>query len=147
MSRFYEERRFAQKVTVLGRRWRILGDQVLAGLGLSDSTGWCLLYLSRLGADARQSDLARELGVREASLARTLARLESMGFIERFPNPKDGRANLMRLTEQAEAVVQKIEDLLGKLRHDMLGGISDEHLAIALQVCDTMDERFVERHV
>jgi MarR family transcriptional regulator for hemolysin len=147
MSRFHEERRFAQKVTVLGRRWRILGDQVLAGLGLSDSTGWCLLYLSRLGADARQSDLARELGVREASLARTLARLEGMGFIERFPNPNDGRANLMRLTEQGQSVVQKIEDLLGQLRSEMLDGISDEHLAIALAVCDTMDARFGERTV
>jgi MarR family transcriptional regulator for hemolysin len=147
MSRFDTERRFAQKVTVLGRRWRILGDQVLGGLGLSDSTGWCLLYLSRLGADARQSDLARELGVREASLARTLARLESMSLIERFPNPNDGRANLMRLTDRGQSLVQQIEDLLGQLRREMLEGISDENLSIALQVCDGMDVRFIERHV
>jgi MarR family transcriptional regulator for hemolysin len=147
MNRVVSEQKIAQQLVQLSRRWRLLGDQALAGLGLSDATGWCLLYLSRLGPDARQSDLARTVGVREASLVRTLVRLETMGFIERSPNPNDGRANVMKLTDRGQALVQQIENLLGELRHHVLGDISDADIETLARVCGAMNDRFAERHV
>ena len=147
MDRVVSEQKIAQQLVQLSRRWRLLGDQALGGVGLSDSTGWCLLYLSRLGPDARQSDLARTVGVREASIVRTLVRLETMGLVERSPNPNDGRANIMRITGKGQSLVRQIEDLLGELRSHVLGGIGDEDLARLFAICASMDERFNERHV
>jgi len=141
------EQSLARQLNSLSRRWRMAGDQALVQLGVSNATGWCLLYLSRLGEDARQSDLAREIGVREATLARTLAQLETGGLIERFPNPKDARCNIMRLSEQGHGIVQQIEDVLSQLRHDLLGGISDADLAVMQAACNVMDARFTEKRV
>jgi MarR family transcriptional regulator for hemolysin len=141
------ERAVAQKLVQLGRRWRLLGHQALSGLGLSNSTGWCLLHLSRLGADARQSDLARVVEVREATLARTLARLETLGFISRAPNPRDARANLMCLTDHGRSLVEKIEHLLAEMRQDILKDVDTDNLAAILDAFAKMDARFSERWV
>ena len=144
MNRTDMELAVSRKLTGLVRRWRLLGDQTLAQLGLSNATGWCLLYLSRLGEEASQSDLARAVEVREATLVRTLAQLETAGLIERSPNPKDARRNLMRLTAQGAGIVNRIEELLADLRHQLLGDISDDDLAATLRLCDTLDRRLAE---
>ncbi len=141
------EQLLARRLISLARRWRLAGDQALAQLGLSDATGWCLLYLSRLGEDASQSDLARAVEVREATLVRTLTQLESAGLIVRSPNPRDARRNLMKLTEQGEGIVKHIEELFAELRHDLLGEVSDDDLAAALRLCDVLDVRFADKRV
>lgn len=145
MSRFQQERHLAQKLNGLTRRWRMIGDQTLARLGVSNATGWCLVYLNRLGDDARQSDLARVVGVREATLVRTLTQLETAGLVERFPNPRDARANLMRLTPRGEEVVSQIEGLLTQLRRDALQDVNDDDLAAAVRVVDAIEIRLAEK--
>ena len=60
----------------LARSWRQLADKVLASLEISNSNGYALLHLERMGQGVRQSDLAREIGITEASLVRTLQHLE-----------------------------------------------------------------------
>lgn len=141
------ERLVAQRLTALSRRWRRLGDQTLAQLGVSNATGWCLVYLSRLGENARQSDLAHIMGVREATLVRTLAQLESARLIIRSPNPNDARANIMRITEHGQSLVAEIERLLAQLRHEILQDISEEELETTMRVCDRIDDRFNDRRV
>ena len=47
----------------IARLWRQLADSTLAEFGVSNSAGWCLLYLDRLGADVRQIELADVLGI------------------------------------------------------------------------------------
>ena len=139
------ERALATRLSPVSRAWRQLADETLARLGVSNSTGWCLVYMQRLGADARQADLARAIGIREASLVPTLNRLEASKLVERRPDPRDRRANNLLLTEAGRALALEIEAELTGLRADLLAGLPSGDIEAALRVCDTLDRHISER--
>ena len=49
-------------------------------------------------------DLAVRAGVRKQTMAQTVDQLERAGYLERRPNPRDGRSRLVMLTERGRAV-------------------------------------------
>ncbi|MEM6927157.1 MAG: MarR family winged helix-turn-helix transcriptional regulator [Myxococcota bacterium] len=50
-------------------------------------------------AGTRPSVLAERLGITPQAVAQLVADLETMGFVERVPDPADGRARLVRFTD------------------------------------------------
>jgi DNA-binding MarR family transcriptional regulator len=50
------------------------------------------------------SGLAELAGVRKQTMAQAVEQLERMGYVERRPNPDDGRSRLVFLTERGAAV-------------------------------------------
>ncbi|MCP9955536.1 MarR family winged helix-turn-helix transcriptional regulator [Actinomadura madurae] len=49
-------------------------------------------------------DLAARAGVRKQTMAQSVDQLERGGYLERRPNPRDGRSRLIVLTERGRAV-------------------------------------------
>ncbi|MFB4303554.1 MarR family winged helix-turn-helix transcriptional regulator [Actinomadura sp. NTSP31] len=49
-------------------------------------------------------DLAVRAGVRKQTMAQSVDQLERAGYLERRPNPRDGRSRLVVLTERGRAV-------------------------------------------
>lgn len=145
MSRADIQRRIASRMPALQRRWAALGDQVLAKLGVSNSQGWCLVYLSRLGPKARQSEIAHALGVREASLVPTLAQLERAELVERHPSPQDARAKQTRLTERGDHLVSQIEAMLDTLRTELFADVPEDELRATLNVIETLADRVARK--
>jgi len=67
--------------------------------------GWGLLVPLERDGDQRCSALAGHAGVDVSVASRQLAVLERLGYVERRPDPQDGRASLLRLTPAgAEAI-------------------------------------------
>jgi DNA-binding MarR family transcriptional regulator len=64
------------------------------------SYGWTLLLPLEQDGDQRCSALAVRAGVDVSVASRQLAVLERSGYVERHPDPHDGRATLLRLTPQ-----------------------------------------------
>ena len=60
-----------------------------------------LPHLSREGV--RQTDLARRVDVTKQAVGQALAELVPLGLVELVPDPSDGRARLVRLTEAGAA--------------------------------------------
>ena len=60
--------------------------------------GWGLLVPLERDGDQRCSALAGHVGVDVSVASRQLAVLERLGYVERRPDPQDGRASLLRLT-------------------------------------------------
>src|SRR6476661_1241622 len=60
--------------------------------------GWGLLVPLERDGDLRCSALAGHAGVDVSVASRQLAVLEKLGYVERRPDPQDGRASLIRLT-------------------------------------------------
>jgi DNA-binding MarR family transcriptional regulator len=66
------------------------------------SYGWALLQPLQRDGDLRSTDLAARVGVDVSVVSRQLAVLERSGYIERHPDPRDGRASLLRITPAGE---------------------------------------------
>jgi DNA-binding MarR family transcriptional regulator len=88
-------------MTRLLRRFREIADS-------QDLTPSQTSVLSRLGkgAEATASALAAAEGVRPQSMAVALGALEQHGLIERHPDPRDGRRQLIVLTAAGRERVQ-----------------------------------------
>lgn len=118
---------------------------MLASLGISNSTGWVLVHLQRLGAGARQSELARAVGVAEPSLVRTIQQLERSGLIVREQDQADRRANCLQLTAEGAALARSIDARLGTLRAELTQDVTDEDLAATLRVLDRIGDAIADR--
>lgn len=145
MTRLDLERDLALRFAPVSRMWRQLADSLLAELGVSNSTGWCLVFLDRMGPDIRQADLAKMIGISQPSLVRTLDQLEAAGLIERRCDPEDRRSNHVRATEAGSALRKKIEARLTEERTHLLTGVSDDAIRTALGVLTHLSDRIGER--
>ncbi|MHA6717859.1 MarR family transcriptional regulator [Sphingomonas sp. RS6] len=144
MDRSLLERTLATRLSPTTRAWQRLADQRLASLGVSNSTGWCLVYLDRLGPDLSQKELAQAIGITTASLVRTLDQLEQSGLIVRVSDPDDRRANRLRLTEAGLERAKAIETLLAGMRGELLADVPDADIEAALRVCDVLMRRIAD---
>jgi DNA-binding MarR family transcriptional regulator len=80
-------------------------DAVLAA-GITDITLAQARIAARIGPDGtRVSDLAEQARVTKQSAGFLVEQLEAAGYVERVPDPTDGRARLVRLTGLADRVV------------------------------------------
>ena len=139
------KRSLAQKMPLVARSWRALADEALAEFRVSNSAGWCLVHLDRLGPDARQADLAELLGITQPSLVRTLDQLEAMALLERIPNPDDKRSNRIVFTPAGKELAGRIEERLDTLRRELLDGVPDAAIEISVNLMELLGRRIAER--
>jgi DNA-binding MarR family transcriptional regulator len=80
-------------------------DAVVAA-GIDDISPAQARIAARVGPDGtRVSDLAAQARVTKQSAATLVEQLEALGYVERVPDPTDGRARLVRLTERADPLI------------------------------------------
>ncbi|MFG3494875.1 MarR family winged helix-turn-helix transcriptional regulator [Streptomyces sp. NPDC047928] len=68
-----------------------------------------LVRLDEAGS-RRATELSAYFGVGKATMSRQLRALEDLGLIARDPDPADGRASLVRLTEEGRARFRRVRD-------------------------------------
>jgi DNA-binding MarR family transcriptional regulator len=69
------------------------------------SFGWALLVPLEQDGEQRCSALAARTGIDASVASRQLAVLERSGYVDRRPDPRDGRAALLHLTEAGAAAL------------------------------------------
>lgn len=114
------------------QKWRTRWDAALRDSGQTLGRARALMLLSDAGGGAMQRDLAVGLSVEHPTLVRLLDGLERQGLIRR--EPAQGRANRIRLTEEAYPVVDAVNRASEALRERVLSGIPEGDLEIALRV-------------
>lgn len=145
MTRTHRLRAIAQTLPLVSRAWRQLADTLLAEFGVSNSMAWCLIYLDRLGPQARQTDLAQQIGITQPSTVRVLDQLEAAGLVDRVQDPEDKRSNRLVLTPEGRAQVGKIEGRLQDLRDLLFHGVPDSEVEATLRVLGTLSDRLTQR--
>src|SRR3954447_16090787 len=91
--------RLTGALTELVRNARHMGARAAAEIyGDLPSYGWALLVPLERDGEQRTSALAGRAGIDVSVASRQLAVLERQGYVERRPDPADGRAALFRLT-------------------------------------------------
>ncbi|MCX4819348.1 MarR family transcriptional regulator [Streptomyces sp. NBC_01142] len=58
----------------------------------------------------RATELAGYFGVGKATMSRQLRALDELGLVAREPDPADGRASLVRLTDEGRARFRRVRD-------------------------------------
>ncbi|MCR6501681.1 MarR family winged helix-turn-helix transcriptional regulator [Shinella sp. CPCC 101442] len=98
-----------------------------AGLGLTPGEARTLVRIATLEG-SRQLDIAQRMGIEPMTLSTYLDRLQSLGFIERRPDPSDRRAKLIYTTLTAGALISNIRDEQIELMRHVTSGIGEQDL-------------------
>lgn len=98
-----------------------------AGLGLTPGEARTLVRIATLEG-SRQLDIAQRMGIEPMTLSTYLDRLQSLGFIERRPDPSDRRAKLIYTTEAAGDLIGNIRDEQIELMQHVTSGIGEQDL-------------------
>jgi DNA-binding MarR family transcriptional regulator len=98
-------------------------DDRLSGLGLTLSLASLLSYVADFGP-VNQTRAAEHLGQGRAVTGTQIDRLESLGYVERRPDPADRRVWLVAITSGGTALAASIADVDRVLRAELRAGIS-----------------------
>lgn len=103
--------RLERELSVILRRSRsvsiALAREVHEGL---EAAEYGLLRVLDDAGELRASDVATAFGLDKSTVSRQLSHVESMGLVERVPDPEDGRARLIRLTDEGRARVHETRE-------------------------------------
>lgn len=114
------------EVGLLGPLRREMGRS--AGPGLHVGTAGALWQLSDRGP-LRLGELATGLRVDVSVVSRQVADLVQAGFVDRHPDPADGRACLLSLSPRGRDALAEVTDRVEERFRDALRGWSREDLA------------------
>ncbi|MFF5567004.1 MarR family winged helix-turn-helix transcriptional regulator [Streptomyces sp. NPDC012623] len=85
------------------------GEQMSrAGVNAHRSDVYLLFALDQRDGVCRVGDLATGLMVEPSHVTRQIARLQSQGLVERAPDPLDGRARRVAITEAGTALLTRL---------------------------------------
>ncbi len=91
-----------------------------------------LNHLVRLGGKWSPARLASAFQVTKGAMTNTLQRLEERGLIRVSPDPDDGRAKLVSITDAGREMRLRCIDGVSPLLAELLGELSEEDFASAL---------------
>ncbi|MGW5740609.1 MarR family winged helix-turn-helix transcriptional regulator [Amycolatopsis sp. NPDC003861] len=89
--------------------------------------GAVLAYLDPDGV--RATDLSRLSGQHKQNIGILVDELESLGYVERRPDPHDRRAKLVRPTERGLAQMRTADAIMAEIQHRHAERLGDEEYA------------------
>src|ERR1700735_698554 len=103
-------------------------DDALAGAGGSLPV-WLVLISLKSQEPDNQRDLARAVGITEATLTHHLNAMEAQGLVTRRRDPANRRVHLVELTEAGESAFVRLRDAAMAFDHRLRRGLSDDETA------------------
>ena len=94
-------------------------------------------FVQREGS--RLTYLAEQSGLTKQAVGEVVDDLQRLGYVERVPDPSDGRAKLVRLTEVGTGAKALVQDILGEIEQRWAEQIGEERTS-------TMREALEELH-
>lgn len=102
--------RLERSLALLGRRAGPLHAILAERAGVSlDRVACLVLKAVAAGGSIRITDLARELGVEVPTMSRHVANLTQAGYLQKSPDPADGRVWWVELTGKAKENIERLE--------------------------------------
>jgi DNA-binding MarR family transcriptional regulator len=118
----------------------------LAAAGYPDVRPVHHLVLAQLGASgARITDMAARLGLTKQAVTLMVDHLEGRGYAARVPDPGDGRAKLVELTERGRAAAVTAGRVAAAIEREWAARLGPEPLAAVeatlASLADSLDPR------
>jgi len=123
---------------IADKYFKLFLRDALQPYGLNAAEGIVLLMLLRneqhphqtLITGKTQDELIREIHYDKGVMTRTTKELEQKGYVVREQHPADCRSYLFSLTEKGRQFRATLMEILRQWNEKLLGGISEEHLAV-----------------
>jgi len=122
-------RALVEEIATLGRL--VKATTAHAPSALSPAQQGVLHLLAQRG-ECRQHELTQALGVGPSALSRQITELVSSGLVARRPDPEDGRAALISVSDAGAATLQEASDRRSGLLAGLLEGWDEDEAQAAL---------------
>lgn len=76
----------------------------------------------------RMTDLAERVGIASPTVSKLIKDLEEKGFVERTPDGQDGRASIIRLTDEGRSVAAAMDSARVEALEKIMDGWSKDEL-------------------
>lgn len=108
------------RVKRLGRLLEVRQTEILARHDLTAVDVDVLAPLYRAGTGLRPRELRRTMMIGSGTLTPRIDRLERDGYLERHPDPDDGRGTLLQLTDRGREVTPQVVAELLSVENEVL---------------------------
>ncbi len=99
----------------------------------------------------RLTELASSADMSLSAMAELVDSLEQLGYVERRPDPRDGRAKLVCLTDRGWQAMREGRGLIMQIEADWAEALGEEHFATLCEemqaLIDQLDPTIRERYV
>ena len=134
-----EPERLGLQYLTLAYRVRKVVDKHMISSGLSLAR-WKVLETLEGKGSIRQKALAQELGFAERSVTQAVESLASDGLVERTPDPADGRAKLVTLTDEGTAALAAGTKAGAQVLQRIFGTLDRKQLASLDALLNVIDD-------
>ena len=107
---------------------RIHAEMAAAGFADSyPSWGTNIFHYLREGG-LRLTELAKRSHTTKQALRYTINQLEAAGYVERVPDPTDGRAKIIRLTRRGWELRRVGDEIMASIEHECVQKLGEERM-------------------
>jgi len=128
---------FSESMFLATHAWRNELDRRLRPLGFSHSRWLLLLHLSR-NDGCSHSELAQFMGIEAATLVKLVDHMEKESLLTRCASETDRRVKHLHLSDAGKKVVEDIRSYAADLRLEVLAGLNQDEIKIALDVLNNI---------
>jgi DNA-binding MarR family transcriptional regulator len=107
---------------------RVIAEMEQAGYG-DIQASHALLFQHLRAEGSRVTDLAHRMQLTKQYVGRLVDQLESFGYLERLPDPADGRGKLVRLSSRGEEATRVAERIIRRIEADWAHRFGEHALA------------------
>jgi len=117
-----------RSLTKVGRailRLEVPDDALPEGMTINRTGHWLLVRVSE-SAPVRLSEIADSVELDLSTLSRQVRHLVDAGLVAKVPDPADGRAALLSLTERGAAVLESVSEARRRVLAEAIAEWTDE---------------------
>ena len=132
------------KLVQVDRLHRNILDYKLKEFNIYRSQHQLLRYLLGVNILPSQKEIAQKLDITAAAVATTIKKMEKEGLVKKTPSKQDNRINLINITAEGRRIMFQTRQMFDLSDQDVIQGISNEDLDIALKVLSKMEDNLIE---
>lgn len=130
-------------LSIIVRGSHIFSSRKLTDYGITAAEEYILMYLMGNSVE-NQDQIAKFFMLDKGTVARSLAKLESKGYIIRKVNDENQREKVITLTEKALGLKEVLNELLVEWEKAMYEGMSEEEILFFEKTADKIAENVIK---
>lgn len=124
---------FMSDLSIIVRCGYVFASRLLKDYDISGGEQPILMYLAG-NPNINQDAIAKHYMIDKGAVAKTLAKLEEKGFVQREINPDNQREKFISLTEKGQESISRLSEFLDTWNELLFKGICDEDVKLFEEV-------------